>query len=156
MVRQENIETALKVTSIIPASTVNSDHDSTIIITQDNQPEPISPELINLDINNTLQKEKYLPNSRFFSINYNFKLFNHKICLLSYNPSRSSQTGRRRDYGRSQSVTEGQGSVDDFQINTLCHSEADNTGLPANRADTSTRSLSGRYTKPAIRPTTVN
>ncbi|MBW0520126.1 hypothetical protein O181_059841 [Austropuccinia psidii MF-1] len=60
----------------------------------------------------------------------------------SYNPSSSSQKGQRCDYGRRQSVTEGQGSVDDFQINKLCHSEADNTVLPSNRADTSTRSLS--------------
>ncbi|MBW0487512.1 hypothetical protein O181_027227 [Austropuccinia psidii MF-1] len=55
----------------------------------------------------------------------------------SYNPSSSSQKGHRRDYGRSQ------GSVDDFQINKLCHSEADNTVLPSNRAETATRSLSG-------------
>ncbi|MBW0523010.1 hypothetical protein O181_062725 [Austropuccinia psidii MF-1] len=60
-----------------------------------------------------------------------------------YNPSSSSQKGYRRDDGRSQSVTEGQGSVDDLQINKLCHSEADNTFLPSNRADTATRSLSG-------------
>ncbi|MBW0548021.1 hypothetical protein O181_087736 [Austropuccinia psidii MF-1] len=62
---------------------------------------------------------------------------------VSYNPSRSSQKGHRRDYGRSQSVIEGQGSVDDFQINKLCYSEADNTVLPSNRAETATRSLSG-------------
>ncbi|MBW0559359.1 hypothetical protein O181_099074 [Austropuccinia psidii MF-1] len=61
----------------------------------------------------------------------------------SYNPSSSSQKGHRRDYDRSQSVKEGQGSVDDLQINTLCHSEADNTILPSNRAGTATRSLSG-------------
>ncbi|MBW0521240.1 hypothetical protein O181_060955 [Austropuccinia psidii MF-1] len=61
----------------------------------------------------------------------------------SYNPSSSSQKGHRRDYGRSQSVTKGQGSVDDFQINKLCHSEADNTVLPSNGAETATRSLSG-------------
>ncbi|MBW0516304.1 hypothetical protein O181_056019 [Austropuccinia psidii MF-1] len=60
----------------------------------------------------------------------------------SYNSSRSSQKGHRCDYGRSQSVTEGQGSVDDFQTNKLCHSEADNSVLPLNRADTATRSLS--------------
>ncbi|MBW0577154.1 hypothetical protein O181_116869 [Austropuccinia psidii MF-1] len=60
----------------------------------------------------------------------------------SYNPSRSSQKGHRRDYGRSQSVSEGQESVDDLQINKLCHSEADNTILPSNRAETATRSLS--------------
>ncbi|MBW0592252.1 hypothetical protein O181_131967 [Austropuccinia psidii MF-1] len=61
----------------------------------------------------------------------------------SYNPSRRSQKGHRRDSGRSQSVTEGQGSVDDFQINKLCHSEAYNTALASNRADTATTSLSG-------------
>ncbi|MBW0591669.1 hypothetical protein O181_131384 [Austropuccinia psidii MF-1] len=60
----------------------------------------------------------------------------------SYNPSSSSQKGHRRDYGRSQSVTEGQGSVYDLQINKLCHSEADNTILPSNRGDNTTRSLS--------------
>ncbi|MBW0564320.1 hypothetical protein O181_104035 [Austropuccinia psidii MF-1] len=58
-----------------------------------------------------------------------------------YNPSRSSQKGHRRDYGTSQSVTEGQGSVDNVQINKLCHSEADITILPSNRAGTATRSL---------------
>ncbi|MBW0591172.1 hypothetical protein O181_130887 [Austropuccinia psidii MF-1] len=61
----------------------------------------------------------------------------------SYNPSSSSQKGHRCDYGRRQSVTEGQGSVDDFQIDKLCHYEADNTVLPSNRAETATRSLSG-------------
>ncbi|MBW0548054.1 hypothetical protein O181_087769 [Austropuccinia psidii MF-1] len=61
----------------------------------------------------------------------------------SYNPSRRSQKHHRFDYSRSQPVTEGQGSVDDFQINKLCHSEADNTVLPSNRADTTTKSLSG-------------
>ncbi|MBW0575130.1 hypothetical protein O181_114845 [Austropuccinia psidii MF-1] len=61
----------------------------------------------------------------------------------SYNPSSSSQKGHRRDYCRSQSVTERQGSVYDLQINKLCHSKADNTILPSNRADTATRSLSG-------------
>ncbi|MBW0521877.1 hypothetical protein O181_061592 [Austropuccinia psidii MF-1] len=61
----------------------------------------------------------------------------------SYNPSSSSQKGPKRDYGRSQSVTEGQGSVDDLQINRLCHSEADKAVLPSKRADTATRSLSG-------------
>ncbi|MBW0583107.1 hypothetical protein O181_122822 [Austropuccinia psidii MF-1] len=59
----------------------------------------------------------------------------------SHSPSSSSQKGHRHDYGRSQSATEGQGSVDDFQIDELCHSEADNTVLPSNPADTATRSL---------------
>ncbi|MBW0514984.1 hypothetical protein O181_054699 [Austropuccinia psidii MF-1] len=61
----------------------------------------------------------------------------------SYNPASSSQKGHRRDYGRSQSAKEGQGSVDDFQIIKLCHSEADKTVLPSKRADTATRSLRG-------------
>ncbi|MBW0579215.1 hypothetical protein O181_118930 [Austropuccinia psidii MF-1] len=115
MVREENIETASTVTSIIPASTMNSDLNSTIIIAQNNQPEPISSELINLDINQE----------------------------PAITPQAAPKKGHRRDYGRRQSVTEGQGSVDDFQINKLCHSEADNTVLPSNKADTATRSLSG-------------
>ncbi|MBW0531178.1 hypothetical protein O181_070893 [Austropuccinia psidii MF-1] len=61
----------------------------------------------------------------------------------SYNPSRSSQKGYRHDYGRSQSVTGGPGSVNRSQTENLCHSEADNTVLPSNRANTATRSLSG-------------
>ncbi|MBW0498687.1 hypothetical protein O181_038402 [Austropuccinia psidii MF-1] len=81
--------------------------------------------MINLDSSNTLQKAKNLANR------------------ASYNPKCSGQKGNRCDYGRSQSVTDGQGSVEDFQINELCHSEADNTYLPSKRAETSTRSLSG-------------
>ncbi|MBW0587860.1 hypothetical protein O181_127575 [Austropuccinia psidii MF-1] len=61
----------------------------------------------------------------------------------SYKPSSSSQKGHRRDYGRSQSDTEGQGSVKDFHNNKLSNSEADDTILPSKRADTATRSLSG-------------
>ncbi|MBW0515117.1 hypothetical protein O181_054832 [Austropuccinia psidii MF-1] len=61
----------------------------------------------------------------------------------SYNPSSSSQIGYRHDYCRSQSVTEGQVSVNGSQTDKLCHSEADNTVLASNRADTTTRSLSG-------------
>ncbi|MBW0526032.1 hypothetical protein O181_065747 [Austropuccinia psidii MF-1] len=64
MVRQEKIETASTVTSIIPARTVNSYHNGTIIITQNNQPEPISSELISLYISNTLQKETNLANNQ--------------------------------------------------------------------------------------------
>ncbi|MBW0589747.1 hypothetical protein O181_129462, partial [Austropuccinia psidii MF-1] len=64
VVIQGNIETASTVTSIIPSSTVNSDHNSTVIVTQNNQPEPISSELINLDISNTLQKAKNLANNQ--------------------------------------------------------------------------------------------
>ncbi|MBW0572881.1 hypothetical protein O181_112596 [Austropuccinia psidii MF-1] len=59
------------------------------------------------------------------------------------NSSSSSQKGRRHDYGRGQSVTEGQQSVDDSQRNELVHSEAENTVLPSNSAETTTRSLSG-------------
>ncbi|MBW0568218.1 hypothetical protein O181_107933 [Austropuccinia psidii MF-1] len=62
----------------------------------------------------------------------------------SYKPSSSSQKGHRRDYGRSQSDTEGQGSVKVFQNNKLSNSEADDTILPLKRADTTTRSLSGQ------------
>ncbi|MBW0582120.1 hypothetical protein O181_121835 [Austropuccinia psidii MF-1] len=61
----------------------------------------------------------------------------------SYNPSKSSWKVHRRDYGRSQSVTGRQGSVDDLQTNKLCHSEADKTVLPSKRTDTTTISLSG-------------
>ncbi|MBW0494492.1 hypothetical protein O181_034207, partial [Austropuccinia psidii MF-1] len=125
VVRNENIETASTVTSIIPASTANSDHNSTIIITQNNQPEQISSELISLHICNTLQNTNNLANK----------------------PSITAQAAPKKvlkcDYARSQAVTEGQGSADDLQITTLCHSEADNTILPSNRADTSIRSLRG-------------
>ncbi|MBW0591144.1 hypothetical protein O181_130859 [Austropuccinia psidii MF-1] len=62
----------------------------------------------------------------------------------SYKPSSSSQKGHRRDYGRSQSDTEGQRSAKDFHNNKLSNSEADETILPSKRADTAKRSLSGR------------
>ncbi|MBW0578962.1 hypothetical protein O181_118677 [Austropuccinia psidii MF-1] len=61
----------------------------------------------------------------------------------SYNQSRSSQKGNRHDYGRSQSATEEQGSVNESQTNKLCHSEADDIYLHSNRAETATRILSG-------------
>ncbi|MBW0566568.1 hypothetical protein O181_106283 [Austropuccinia psidii MF-1] len=61
----------------------------------------------------------------------------------SYKPSSSSQKGHRRDYGRSQSDTEGQGSVKDFHNSKLSNSEADDTILHSKIADTPTRSLSG-------------
>ncbi|MBW0583980.1 hypothetical protein O181_123695 [Austropuccinia psidii MF-1] len=61
----------------------------------------------------------------------------------SYNPSSNSQKGNRCDYGRSQPGTEGKGSVDDFQAHKIGHSDSDNTILPSQRADTTTRSLSG-------------
>ncbi|MBW0571129.1 hypothetical protein O181_110844 [Austropuccinia psidii MF-1] len=60
-----------------------------------------------------------------------------------YNPSNSSQKCYRRDYGRFQSVTEGQGSVNASQTAKLCHSDAYNTVLPSNIAETAIRSLSG-------------
>ncbi|MBW0575845.1 hypothetical protein O181_115560 [Austropuccinia psidii MF-1] len=40
-------------------------------------------------------------------------------------------------------MAEGQGSVNDSQSRKLVYSEADNTVIPSNRADTPTRSLSG-------------
>ncbi|MBW0547944.1 hypothetical protein O181_087659 [Austropuccinia psidii MF-1] len=60
----------------------------------------------------------------------------------SYDPSSSSQKGYRLNYGRSQSVTQGQGSVNEAQADKACHSEANNTVLPLKRAETTTRSLS--------------
>ncbi|MBW0586845.1 hypothetical protein O181_126560, partial [Austropuccinia psidii MF-1] len=64
VVRQENTETASTVTRIVPASTITSDHNRTVIVTQNNHTEPISSELINLDISNTLQKAKNLANNQ--------------------------------------------------------------------------------------------
>ncbi|MBW0569116.1 hypothetical protein O181_108831 [Austropuccinia psidii MF-1] len=61
----------------------------------------------------------------------------------SYEPTSSSQKGHSRDHGRSQSDTEGQGSVKDFHNNELSNSEADDTILPSKRAETATGSLSG-------------
>ncbi|MBW0585220.1 hypothetical protein O181_124935 [Austropuccinia psidii MF-1] len=61
----------------------------------------------------------------------------------SYKPSSSSQKGHRRDYGRIQSDTEGEGSVKDFLNNKLSNSKADDTILPSKRAYTTTGSLSG-------------
>ncbi|MBW0490733.1 hypothetical protein O181_030448 [Austropuccinia psidii MF-1] len=61
----------------------------------------------------------------------------------SYSPSRTSQKGCRNDYGRSQSVAEGQGSMNQSQADKVCHSEADNTVLPSKRAETATISLCG-------------
>ncbi|MBW0582213.1 hypothetical protein O181_121928 [Austropuccinia psidii MF-1] len=63
----------------------------------------------------------------------------------SYKPSSNSQKGNRLDYGRSQSDTEGQGSVKYFHHNKLSNSETDDTILPSKRADTTTRSLSGHF-----------
>ncbi|MBW0493737.1 hypothetical protein O181_033452 [Austropuccinia psidii MF-1] len=60
----------------------------------------------------------------------------------SYNPSSSSQKGYRHDCATRCSVAEGQGSVNGYQTEKLCHSEADNTVLPPNRAENTTRSLS--------------
>ncbi|MBW0501007.1 hypothetical protein O181_040722 [Austropuccinia psidii MF-1] len=61
----------------------------------------------------------------------------------SYNASSSSQKGYRHNYGTSQSVTKGKGSVNGSQTDKLCYSEADNTVLPSNRAFSSTKSFSG-------------
>ncbi|MBW0558479.1 hypothetical protein O181_098194 [Austropuccinia psidii MF-1] len=60
MVRKEDIATASTATSIIPASTSNSDYNSTVIITQNNKSEPITSELVSLDRSNTFQKAKNL------------------------------------------------------------------------------------------------
>ncbi|MBW0516673.1 hypothetical protein O181_056388 [Austropuccinia psidii MF-1] len=60
----------------------------------------------------------------------------------SYNPSSRSKKGHRGDHGRSQSVTEEQGLVNEFQTNKLFHSEAYNTVLPPKGAETTTRILS--------------
>ncbi|MBW0499397.1 hypothetical protein O181_039112 [Austropuccinia psidii MF-1] len=77
-----------------------------------------------------------------------FKLFNHDICLQpdgepAITPQEAPKKGYRHDYGTSQSVTEGKGSVNGFQTDKLCHSEADNIVLPLNRAETAAGSLSG-------------
>ncbi|MBW0589696.1 hypothetical protein O181_129411, partial [Austropuccinia psidii MF-1] len=56
VLRQENIEKSSTVTRIIPASNV--------IVTQNNQPEPIPSELISLDISNTPHKAKNLANNQ--------------------------------------------------------------------------------------------
>ncbi|MBW0467530.1 hypothetical protein O181_007245 [Austropuccinia psidii MF-1] len=85
------------------------------------------------------------------NIFHHCKLFHFlsKFTLVSfesgarYNPSSSSQKGHKHDYGRRKSVTEGQGSVYYSQSDNLVHSEADDTVLPSNRADTTTGSLSG-------------
>ncbi|MBW0588868.1 hypothetical protein O181_128583 [Austropuccinia psidii MF-1] len=61
----------------------------------------------------------------------------------SCKPSSSYQKGHRHDYGRGQSDTEGQGSVEDFHNNKLSNSEADDTILHSKGAETATRSLSG-------------
>ncbi|MBW0533362.1 hypothetical protein O181_073077 [Austropuccinia psidii MF-1] len=48
------------------------------------------------------------------------------VTAAEYSPSKSSQKGYRRDYSRSQSVSEGQGSVNELQTDKLSYSEADN------------------------------
>ncbi|MBW0504618.1 hypothetical protein O181_044333 [Austropuccinia psidii MF-1] len=148
MVRQKNTETESTVTSLIPASTVNSEHNSNVIINQNNQPEPISSELINLDISNALKKANNLANREFFDVKLLFWTF--LIIIMpstrsggSYNPSRNSREGYRCDCGRSKSFKEGNALVNGSQTSKLCHSEAYNTFLPSNRADTVTRSLNG-------------
>ncbi|MBW0575752.1 hypothetical protein O181_115467 [Austropuccinia psidii MF-1] len=75
----------------------------------------------------------------------------HKLTIImpstrsgaSYNPSSSSQKFHRCNYGRSQSVTEERRSVNGSRTGKLCQSEADNTVLPSNRVDTTTRNLCG-------------
>ncbi|MBW0589552.1 hypothetical protein O181_129267 [Austropuccinia psidii MF-1] len=133
MVRKENIETASTDTSITPASTVNSYHDRTVILTQNYQPEPVSSYLISLDISNTLQNANTLSKIKYLRQKYYFKLFLMIIMPLTrsgaiYSPSRSSQKGYRCDYRRSQSVTEGQGA--ETSTRCLCgHLQSQPEGL---------------------------
>ncbi|MBW0572789.1 hypothetical protein O181_112504 [Austropuccinia psidii MF-1] len=61
----------------------------------------------------------------------------------SFKPSSSSQRSHRRDYCRSQSDIEGQGSVRNFHNNTMSNDEVYDTILPSKRADTATRILCG-------------
>ncbi|MBW0510786.1 hypothetical protein O181_050501 [Austropuccinia psidii MF-1] len=60
-----------------------------------------------------------------------------------YNPLTSSQKRYICDYGTHQSVTEGQGSVNESQNEKLCHSTADYTVFPSDRAENNTRIFSG-------------
>ncbi|MBW0588095.1 hypothetical protein O181_127810 [Austropuccinia psidii MF-1] len=62
-----------------------------------------------------------------------------------HNPSSSFHTGHRHKYGRRKSITEEEGSLNESQTDEICHSEADNTALPSNRAETATRGLSGHF-----------
>ncbi|MBW0468754.1 hypothetical protein O181_008469 [Austropuccinia psidii MF-1] len=64
MGRQENLETASTATSIIHASNFSSDHNKIVIIAKNTQAEPISSDLINLYIGNTLQKAQNLANNQ--------------------------------------------------------------------------------------------
>ncbi|MBW0494100.1 hypothetical protein O181_033815 [Austropuccinia psidii MF-1] len=67
--------------------------------------------------------------------------FNHEICLQpDQEPSKAPQEAPKKLIDVI--IPEGEGSVDDFQINKICHSEAYNTALPSNRSETATRSLS--------------
>ncbi|MBW0543047.1 hypothetical protein O181_082762 [Austropuccinia psidii MF-1] len=75
----------------------------------------------------TLQKAKNLANDQKQAIT----------------PKEAPKKGYRCDYDRRQSVTQGQGSVNEAQTDILCHSEADDTSLPSERAGTITRTLSG-------------
>ncbi|MBW0559206.1 hypothetical protein O181_098921 [Austropuccinia psidii MF-1] len=64
MGRQENLETASMATSVIHASNFSSDHNRIVIIAKNTQTEPISSDLINLYIGNTLQKAKHFANNQ--------------------------------------------------------------------------------------------
>ncbi|MBW0469215.1 hypothetical protein O181_008930 [Austropuccinia psidii MF-1] len=92
-----------------------------------NQLEQISSELIKLDISHTLQKANNLANNQEPVIT----------------PQADLKKGHRHDYVRGQTATEEQGSLSRSQTDKLCHSEADDTVLPLNRAEKSTRGLSG-------------
>ncbi|MBW0471059.1 hypothetical protein O181_010774 [Austropuccinia psidii MF-1] len=56
-------------------------------------------------------------------------------------PQSAPKKDFRHHYGRSQSVSEGQGSVNEAQADKLCYSEAGKAVLPSNRAENATRSL---------------
>ncbi|MBW0573433.1 hypothetical protein O181_113148 [Austropuccinia psidii MF-1] len=109
MVRQENIETASTVSSIIPASTFNSDHNSTAIVTQNIQPEQINSDLINLDISNTLQEAKNLAKITEGQGSVD-DLQTNKLCNSeadkTVSPSKRAETSTRSLSGHLQSQSE--------------------------------------------------
>ncbi|MBW0463452.1 hypothetical protein O181_003167 [Austropuccinia psidii MF-1] len=64
-------------------------------------------------------------------------------------PQAPPKKGYIHDYGRIQSVTEGQMSVNESQTDELCHYEVDNTGLLSKRSDTAKGSPFGHiYRQP--------
>ncbi|MBW0572496.1 hypothetical protein O181_112211, partial [Austropuccinia psidii MF-1] len=127
VVRPEIIETASTVTSIIPASTVNSEHNNTVIIAKNNKPETIYSELINLDISNPVKKARNLANDQKPAIT----------------PKAAPTKVIEAIMAEANQLQKDQRSVKETQTEKLCHSEAGNAFLPSNRADTATRSVSG-------------